>query len=412
MQIELRPIDSVRPYEQNPRVNDPAVDAVASSIRQFGIRQPLVVDEQGIIIVGHTRYKAARVLGVEQVPVHVAKDLTPEQVKAYRLADNKTGELSEWDYDLLPIELAELRNLDYDLATLGFNEEELGKLLGPGVETGQGDPDEVPEPLPQAITRSGDMWLLGEHRLLCGDSTRPEDVARLMEGEKATMLWTDPPWNVAIGGDGNPRHRQRPGLANDNLPPEQFEDFLTKFAANAANYVTGDVYCVLGASEWPTLDRALRSCGFHWSATVIWVKDVFVLGRSKFHRRYEPVWYGWHQDGKSSFQGRRDVDDVWEIARPKRSEEHPTMKPCQLVERALEYSSAPGDVVLDLFGGSGTTLIACEKLSRKARLLELEPHYCDVIARRWCEFTGRRAVRVTADGERIEHAFGTTKVAA
>jgi DNA modification methylase len=176
--------------------------------------------------------------------------------------------------------------------------------------------------------------------------------------------------------------------------------------------VTGDVYCVLGASEWPTLDRALRGCGFHWSATVIWAKDQFVLGRSKFHRRYEPIWYGWHEGGKSSFQGRRDVDDVWEVPRPRRSEEHPTMKPVELIARALEYSSAAGEVVLDLFGGSGSTLIAAERLGRQAYLLEISPVYCDVIARRWSAFTGLAAARLDARGELTEHTFAAPRAAA
>jgi DNA modification methylase len=225
------------------------------------------------------------------------------------------------------------------------------------------------------------------------------------EGRIAKMIFTDPPWNVQIGQDSNPRHRQRAGLKNDNLPPEEFAEFLTKFAANVARHVTGDMYCVLGASGWPMLDRVLRGCGFHWSATVIWVKDIFVLGRSKFHRRYEPLWYGWHKDGKSSFRGRRDVDDVWEIPRPKRSEEHPTMKPVELITLAIEYSSRPGDVVLDLFGGSGSTLIAAEQLKRKACLLEIDPGYCDVIARRWSAFTGKTAVRMPAKGKKTEHTF-------
>jgi DNA modification methylase len=199
---------------------------------------------------------------------------------------------------------------------------------------------------------------------------------------------------VAIGLDSNPRHRQRKGLKNDNLSPEQFQQFLNGFVGAVESHVSGDFYCVLGASEWPTLDSTLRSRGFHWSATIIWAKDIFVLGRSKYHRRYEPIWYGWREKGKSSFIGRRDVDDVWEIPRPKRSEEHPTMKPVQLPLRAILNSSVPGDIVVDPFGGSGSTLIACEQTGRKAHLMELDPIYCDVIWQRWETFSGRKAERL------------------
>jgi DNA modification methylase len=223
------------------------------------------------------------------------------------------------------------------------------------------------------------------------------------------MLFTDPPWGVSIGQDSNPRHRQRDGLANDDLPPEQFQAFLTGFVNAVAPYITGDVYCVLGASEWPRLDSTLRSCGFHWSATVIWVKDEFVLGRSKFHRRYEPVWYGWRERNKSSFRGRRDVDDVWQIPRPKRSEEHPTMKPVELPLRAIHNSSVTGDTVLDVFGGSGSTLIAAEQAERKACLMEIDPKYCDVIVRRWERFAGRKAERVTADERTPAAAAGVRR---
>ncbi|HEV2293853.1 MAG TPA: DNA modification methylase [Tepidisphaeraceae bacterium] len=365
------------------------------SLREFGFRQPIVVDGEGVIIVGHTRWRAAKQLGLAQVPVHVATDLTPAQVKAYRLADNATNELAEWDYDLLPIELSALRDEHFDLGLLGFDPEELERLLSGEVAQGLTDPDEVPELPEEATTREGDLWQLGDHRLLCGNSTVAPDVAALMGRERARMMFTDPPWNVAIGSDANPKHRQRRGLANDDLPPEQFAQFLSTFVGNAKPHIDGDVYCVLGASEWPTLDATLRSHGYHWSATVIWAKDAFVLGRSKYHRRYEPIWYGWHGKGQSSFNDRRDLDDVWEVPRPRRSEEHPTMKPVQLPLRAIANSSVRGDVILDLFGGLGSTLIAAEQAGRRAYLMELDPTYCDGIVRRWEAFTGQNAERVS-----------------
>jgi DNA modification methylase len=393
MKIELWPIDRPKPYPGNPRDNDAAVEVVARSLRAYGFRQPVVVDRDEVVIVGHTRLKAARKLGLTQVPVHVAADLTPEQVRAYRLADNASAEHAAWDYDLLPIEISELQAANYDLGLLGFGEAELARLLHGVVNDGLTDPDDVPEPPEEPLTRPGDLWVLGGHRVLCGDATKGADVQRLMEGKKAAMLFSDPPWNVAIGRDSNPKHRQRRGLANDDLPPEQFAAFLDGFVAAARPHVAGDWYVVLGASGWPRLDAALRAQGFHWSATIVWAKDTFVLGRSHYHRRYEPVWFGWHGKGKSSFNGRRDLDDVWDIPRPKRSDEHPTMKPVELVRRAVDASSPAGGVVLDPFGGSGTTLIACEQTGRQARLVEIDPLYCDVIVRRFEAFTGKTAER-------------------
>jgi site-specific DNA-methyltransferase (adenine-specific) len=397
MQVEMRPIESIRPYPDNPRDNDAAVDAVARSIEAFGWHQPIVVDEQDVIIVGHTRLKAALKLGLREVPVHVAEGLSPEQAKAYRIADNQTATLAQWDDGKLAQELMALQSAGFDLDLTGFSAEDLQRLMDTGTAVGLTDPDDVPDIGDELETRPGDLWLLGNHRLLCGDSTKPEDLARLVGPKPARMVFTDPPWNVAIGQDSNPRHRQRPGLANDDLSPQDFRAFLDAFVAAVTPHLAGDLYCVLGASEWPTLDAALRRHGYHWSATVIWVKDAFVLGRSKYHRRYEPIWYGWHSSGRSSFGPARNLDDVWEVPRPRRSEDHPTTKPVELVRRAVENSSRPGELVLDPFGGSGSTLIACEQAGRRGLLLELEPRYCDVIKRRWEEFTGQRAVRAGAE---------------
>ncbi len=398
MQVELRRLEDIRPYEGNPRQNDAAVDAVAHSIREFGFRVPIVVDAEGVIICGHTRWKAAQKLGLERAPVHVATDLSPEKVKAYRIADNRAAELSDWDLDLLPIELTELQGMDIDLESLGFKPAELEKLLGAGTYGNEGltDPNEVPEPPEEPVAQPGDLWILGGHRLLCGDATQADTYDRLLEGERAGMMFTDPPWNVAIGQDSNPRHRQREGLANDALDGDDFEAFLESFIAAAGPHVTGDIYCVLADREMPRLCRLMDAHGYHLSGTIVWVKDSFVLTRCNYHRRYEPIWYGWHGKSKSSFCGRRDLDDVWEVPRPKRSEEHPTMKPVDLVVRALVNSSGPEGLVLEPFCGSGSTLIACEKTGRRCRAVELEPRYIDVIVRRWEEFTGLKAERIAA----------------
>jgi DNA modification methylase len=202
---------------------------------------------------------------------------------------------------------------------------------------------------------------------------------------RATMAFTDPPWNVAIGQDTNPRHRQRAGLQNDSLSAADFQAFLSAFATLLAVHSTGDLYCVLGASEWPTLDLQLPNCGYHWSATIIWVKDIFVLGRSKYQRRYEPLWYGWHERSKSSFAGARDLDDVWEIPRPRRSEEHPTMKPVELVARAIRNSSSESQIVCDPFLGSGTTMVSAQATGRVCYGMEIEPKYVAVALERMSE---------------------------
>jgi DNA modification methylase len=336
-------------------------------------------------------------MGLSEVPVHVATDLSPAQIRAYRIADNATGEIADWNLDILPLELKGLAEMDFDLNLLGFDADELARLMGTEASPGLADPDETPEPPAEAITKPGDLWLLGDHRLLCGDSTKVDDVARLMDGAVARMCFTDPPWNVAIGQDQCPRHRQRPGLKNDDLPPEQFRAFLVGFVTALKPHVSGDVYCVLGASEWPTLDAVLRGNGYHWSGTIIWAKDAFVLGRSKYHRRYEPIWYGWPEVGTSSFCDRRDLDDVWEIPRPRRSEEHPTMTPVELMVRAITNSSVIGDGVVDPFGGSGSTMIAAEQTGRRSYAMELEPRFVDVAVTRWETFTGRKAERVEAE---------------
>jgi len=364
--------------------------AIQASLSQFGQRRPLVVTADMRVIAGNGTLEAARALGWVDIAVTVVpEDWTADQARAYALADNRTAELASWDEDVLFETLSELDLAGWDVGAFGF---EPPDRLDGIVE------DEPPEPPEDPITRPGDLWALGEHRLLCGDSTDASQVSRLVAKTTARMMFTDPPWNVAIGSDSNPRHRQRQGLANDDLPPEQFQAFLDAFLTAARPHVAGDVYVVLGASEWPRLDATLRGHGYHWSATIVWVKDQFVLGRSKYHRRYEPIWYGWHDQTTSSFGTRRDLDDVWEIPRPRRSEEHPTMKPVEVPARAISYSSHSGDVIFDPFLGSGTTLIASEQLGRACYGMELDPGYCDVVVKRWENLTGEKAVLERGEG--------------
>ena len=392
---ELVAIERVIGNPRNPNTHPSCqIELLAKVISAQGWRAPITVSSRsGFVVRGHGRLAAARLLGVDVVPIDFQDYESEAAEYADLIADNRIAELAEPDLPALADLLLELDTGDFDMDLTGFDASGLERLM---TSTGSGTSvieDEVPDPPADPVTRPGDLWLLGEHRLLCGDAIKPADVERLTAGSKADVVFTDPPWNVGIGLDSNPRHRQRKGLANDSMSSKDFAHFLASAAASIASIAAGDVYCVLGASEWPALDTALRGAGMHWSATVIWVKDSFVLGRSKYHRRYEPIWYGWKDGGTSSFCKRRDLDDVWEIPRPKRSEQHPTMKPVELVARAIANSSKPKGVVADLFAGAGSTLMAAEQLGRVCFAMELEPAYCDVIVQRWEAHTGRVAVR-------------------
>lgn len=374
----------IKPYSRNAKKHpDNQLKAIAKSIKEFGWQQPIVVDKDNEIIVGHGRWFAYEKYGKEmdlpKPEIKKASNLTKQQVKAYRLADNKLNE-SDWDMDLAIEELKELD--DYHFELTGFDKDLL-------IEPDEKD-DEIPDDAP-AVAKLGDIWQLGRHRLMCGDSTKREDVEKLMDGKKADMVFTDPPWNVAIGLDSNPRHRQREGLKNDNLGKD-FYSFLEKIAINIVDFNKGDVYCVMGCEEWPNIHKALTTVGLHWSSTIVWSKDIFVLGRSKYHRQYEPIWYGWKD--KSKYRGDRKQSDLWQIKRPKRSEEHPTMKPVELCSKGITNSSVQDDIILDLFLGSGSTLIACEKTNRICYGMELDEHYCDVIIKRYEQYTNNKAKRL------------------
>jgi len=436
MQIELWPLDRIKPYDKNPRLNDDAVDAVARSIQEFGFRQPIVVDGDGVIICGHTRYKASQRLRLEKVPVHVAKDLTPAQIKAYRIADNQTATLAEWDYDLLPIELAELQGMDFDLSLLGFDQDELAKLLDPGVKDGLCDPDEVPAPPDEATTRPGDLWLLGDHRLLCGDSSKPEDVDRLLGGAPIHLVNTDPPYNVRVEprsnnaiaaglssfGDSNtqpqnhhqafdvarqgpkaPTHKKlrpkdRP-LANDFVSDEEFDRLLDAWFGNLARVLLpGRAFYIWGGcANCANYPPVLKACKLYFSQAIIWVKEHPVLTRKDFMGNHEWCFYGWREGAAHVFLGPNNATDVWSVKKVNpQSMVHLTEKPVELAVRAMQYSSRTGENVLDLFGGSGSTLIAAEQTGRKAFLMEIDPLYCDVIVQRFEKLTGKKAERIPA----------------
>ena len=394
MSVELRPLDAVRPYANNPRQNDDAVEAVAESIRRFGFRQPIVVDADGVIVAGHTRFRAAQRLGLATVPVHVATDLTPDEVRAYRLADNKTAELASWDDAMLSIELDALRGAGIDWTLLGFDEEELAKLLAPAGTEGLTDPDAVPEKPADPITKPGDLWLLGKHRLLCGDSTSATDVARLLDGAVPALMVTDPPYGVEY----DPEWRMDAGLTGNTARMGKVMNDDRADWTEAWKLFPGDVAYVYHAGVFAsTVQQSLERAGFAIRAQIIWAKDRLALSRGDYHWQHEPCWYAVREGRKGHRTDDRTQTTLWSIpARDDAGHGHGTQKPVECMERPVRNHLA--DTVYEPFAGSGTTVIACERTGRTCMAMELDPGYCDVVVRRWEEFTGRKAERVQAEG--------------
>jgi DNA modification methylase len=400
--IKLWPIDNVLPYSRNARTHsDDQVTQIAASIAEFGFVNPCLVGEDGVLVAGHGRLMAARKLGMAEVPVVVLEHLSLTQRRALVLADNKLAQNAGWDEELLRVEIAELRDAAFDVDLLGFSEEEMDAMLAldDAVIDGASPEDEAPEVDDQnpPITAPGDVWELGRHRLVCGDSTTADAYVLLFAGEeKADMVFTDPPYNVAYAS-GNHEHIKKRPIMNDALG-EGFYDFLYDAISLMLTHCDGAAYIAMSSSELDTLQAAFRNAGGHWSTFITWVKDRFTLGRSDYQRQYEPILYGWREGASHHWCGDRNQGDVWQIARPIKNDLHPTMKPVELVERAIQNSSTPGDIVLDPFGGSGSSLIAAEKTGRTARIIELDPKYCDVIVRRWQEWTGKSAT-LKSDGK-------------
>ena len=430
MQIELRSIEDIHPYDKNPRHNDQAVDAVAASLREFGFRQPIVVDAAGVIIVGHTRWKAAQKLGLAKVPVHVATDLSEAQIKAYRLADNQTGNIATWDMELLPIELADLQGMDFDLDLLGFDADELAKIMGTDVQAGLTDPDCIPEPPDDPITQPGDIWVLGDHRLMCGDSCSVKDLDRLLDGARIDLVSMDPPYNVKVEprsstaiaaglssfqnksaqlhhqgfdqarGVTDPkkarkkmRAKDRP-LANDFVSDEAFDQMLLDWFGNASRVLKpgGSFYIWGGYANLGNYPGPLKKCGLYFSQGIVWDKQHPVLTRKDFMGAFEICFYGWKEGAGHKFYGPNNATDLWHVKKVNpQAMVHLTEKPVELAVRSIQFSSKTGDNVLDLFGGSGSTLIGCEQTGRHAFLMELDQAYCDVIVERWEKFTGLKA---------------------
>lgn len=393
--IEQWPITRLLPYARNARTHSEAqVAQIAASIAEFGFVTPCLVGADGVLVAGHGRLAAAHKLELAYVPVVVLDHLSPTQRRALIIADNRIAENAGWDEEMLRIELAALQDDDFDLSLTGFDADALADLMA-GEEPeneGQGDEDAIPEVSETPVSRPGDVWLLGKHRLLCGNATKQEDYKLLLGTELADMTFCDPPYcvNYANSAKDKLRGKHRP-ILNDNLGSE-FGPFLEAACIQILSVTKGAVYIAMSSSELDTLQAAFRTAGGKWSTFIIWAKNTFTLGRSDYQRQYEPILYGWREGADHFWCGARDQGDVWHINKPIKNDLHPTMKPVELVERAILNSSKTRDIVLDPFGGSGSTLIAAEKSGRQARLMELDPKYVDVIVRRWESFTGKQAI--------------------
>ena len=401
-EIKMVAVNSLVPYARNARTHsDAQVAQIAASIAEFGFTNPILTDGARGVIAGHGRLAAARKLALADVPVIELSHLTAIQKKAYILADNRIAANAGWDEELLKLELVELDEADFNLELMGFDAEEIERLLhGDDDNAGLTDDDAVPEVTDDAVTKPGDVWLLGEHKVICGDATKAEDYKALLGDELADMTVTDPPYNVNYANTAKDKMRgtHRP-IMNDNMGAD-FSAFLLLACQNILAVTKGAVYIAMSSSELDTLQAAFRAAGGKWSTFVIWAKNTFTMGRADYQRQYEPILYGWKDGAQHYWCGARDQGDVWQIKKPHKNDLHPTMKPVELMERAMRNSSKTRDIVLDPFGGSGTTVIACEKSGRRARLMELDPKYVDVIVKRWQLFSGKEAKRAS-DGARF-----------
>jgi DNA modification methylase len=394
--IEQWPTAKLLPYARNARTHShDQVAQIAASIAEFGFTNPILAGSDGVIVAGHGRLAAAQKLGLAVVPVVVLDHLSATQRRALVIADNRIAENAGWDDAMLRIEIASLQDDDFDVSLTGFDADALAELMAGDEPDGEGetDDDAVPEVSETPVSRPGDVWLLGGHRLLCGDSTVAESYDRVLDGEPVDMVFTDPPYNVNYANSAKDKMRGKDrAILNDNLG-DGFYDFLMAALAPTIAHCRGGIYVAMSSSELDVLQAAFRAAGGKWSTFITWAKNTFTLGRADYQRQYEPILYGWPEGAQRHWCGDRDQGDVWNIKKPQKNDLHPTMKPVELVERAIRNSSRPGNVVLDPFGGSGTTLIAAEKSGRLARLVELDPKYVDVIVRRWQEWTGKQATR-------------------
>ena len=385
----------LKPYEKNTRKHAPEdIEQIKASIEADGFNDPIGIwGEENLIVEGHGRQIAAIEMGLDKVPCIRLDHMTDTQRRDYAIRYNRTAELSGWDFGKLEEEIAALEIEGVDLSGLKFDFENVE--IGGGNTEANIVEDEPPEPPETPIVKRGDVWQLGRHRLMCGDSTIIDDVKLLMGGCKAKMVFTDPPWNVNYGAEENHPSWKPRQILNDFMGTDDFKNFMDSAfrCMNEASEPGCMTYVVMSAQEWGNMMLTLALNDYHWSSTIIWNKDQLVLSRKDYHTKYEPIWYGW-KSGEARLHPLEDRKqcDVWDFDRPKVSVEHPTMKPVALVARAIQNSSNRGDPVLDLFGGSGTTLIACEETERNCFMMELDPHYVDVIIKRWENLTGEKAV--------------------
>ncbi|HCZ24522.1 MAG TPA: DNA modification methylase [Acholeplasmataceae bacterium] len=374
MNLVMKKVTQLLEYENNPRNNEVAIEAVANSIKAFGFKVPIVITSEHVIIAGHTRLKAAKMLELESVPCIIADDLTEDQIKAFRLADNKTAELATWDFSKLE---EELFNIDMDMLQFGF--EELESLVPDNATDDDFDiSDEIPE---TPFSELGDIYELGGHRLMCGDSTSSNDVKKLVDDVKVDMIFTDPPYNVDYEGTAGK-------IKNDKMEDNNFYLFLYDAFNNMFENIKpgGAIYVCHADTEGLNFRNAYKNAGFKLAECLIWVKNALVLGRQDYHWRHEPILYGWREGAAHYFVDDRTQDTIWEYNKPKRNEEHPTMKPLELVGKAIANSSRVNEIVLDLFGGSGSTMIASDQLQRRARIMELDERFVDVIVKRYLKY--------------------------
>lgn len=426
MQVKEYLISELIPYENNPRNNDDAVDYVANSIKEFGFKVPVVIDKDRVVVAGHTRILAAKKLKMDKIPCVVADDLTPEQIKAFRLADNKTGEFATWDFEKLEFELGELS--DFDMEQFGFDSDEQDE----DAEVIQDDVPDVPD---DPVTRTGDIYELGDHRLICGDSTDADVLDKLMDGQRAVFVFTDPPYGVAVGSRNKAINEVDPGkggriqtdIHGDTMDWDDLYDMLVVAMKNMKEHCDPECsYYVTSpqGGELGMMMAMMQEAGLKVRHMLIWVKNTaaFSMGRLDYDYRHEPIFYTWTD--KHIFYGdystsviddttpidkmskaelkdlvralkQKKPDSVIYCDKPFKSSLHPTMKPIKLIAHLMTNSSRSGDVVLDVFGGSGSTLIACEQLNRRCCMCEIDPHYCDVIVKRWENLTGKKAKLVS-----------------
>jgi len=424
-------IDGLIPYALNSRTHsDAQVAQIAASIKEFGFLNPIIIDGENGIIAGHGRVLAAQKLGMTELPVVEADHLTDAQRKAYVIADNRLALNAGWDDEILSTELSLLKDDDFDLSLLGFDDKELSDLLGDSAEEGLTDPEDIPDTPENATTIEGDIWILGKHRLMCSDSTKMPEIEKLMSGSRADMIFTDPPYNVNYEGGTGMK------IKNDHMGDSLFRQFLKDSLSCAYEFTKAGrpIYIAHADSEGYNFRGAMVEAGFLFKQCIIWVKNSMVLGRQDYQWQHEPILYGW-KDGEAhkwygDFNKKTVIDDDIDIKKldkkellslinkyrnshkttvvredkPHKNDIHPTMKPVALVEQFIRNSSREEDIVLDSFAGGGSTLIACQKLNRICRTMELDPKYCDVIIKRWQDFTGQEAV-LESTGEKYNDMY-------